>query len=125
MMDVVAGTEQRVAGTEQGIVHGIEHANDVDAKGRPGEGFAKGIGFNIDWQDMPLLTEQDEQTGALMEDVMMALLTRLKFCRDVESESEDYRIATVKVQEALFHLVYRSKKLSEYKNGQAAGGPTE
>lgn len=116
-MDLVAGTEQRIAGAEQGIVHEVEHANDVDAKGRPGEGFAKGVGFNIEWQDTPILTDQDEQTGALMEDVMMGLLTRLKFCRDVESENEDYRIAAKKVQEALFHLIYRSKKLGEYKNG--------
>jgi hypothetical protein len=59
----------------------LEIQNTLDEKGIPSGGFVRGIGISITWQDSPLGRGADrkEQTGASLEDVLEACLSRLKY----------------------------------------------
>lgn len=60
----------------------IEVANRDDADGNPAGGFARGVGFEIIWQDGPTRDADGRlmpQGGAFVEDVALAIIQRLEY----------------------------------------------
>lgn len=61
----------------------IAAENRDDADGNPAGGFAVGVGFEIEWQDGPTRDQETgqklKQTGAFVEDVILAVTQRLEY----------------------------------------------
>ena len=59
----------------------LEMQNKLDENGLPAGGFVRGIGIAITWQEGPSGRGADrkEQTGARVEDVLNACLSRLRY----------------------------------------------
>jgi hypothetical protein len=59
----------------------LDIQNKLDEQGIPSGGFVRGIGIAIDWQEGPVGRDgnRKEQTGAYVEDVLVACLDRVKY----------------------------------------------
>lgn len=61
----------------------IQCTNVDDANGNPAGGRALGVGFAIEWQDGPTRDPETDrklkQTGAFVEDVILAVIQRIEY----------------------------------------------
>jgi hypothetical protein len=66
-----------------------------DANGNPAGGVSSGKGFTISWQNGPLGRGVDrrEPNGAFVEDVIQAVIGRIKFYQDSLFSSADNAVA--------------------------------
>jgi len=88
----------------------LEIADKVDGNGIPAGGSAKGIGLSIVWQDGPVGRggERRVQNGALVEDVLGACLSRLKFHQTTRFRCPENVLAISALEEALKWLQNRT-----------------
>ncbi len=63
----------------------LKFSDKTDSKGNPAGGQTTGIGIKIDWQDGPIPRDSvnglpmQQQNGAMVEDVIEAVISRLEF----------------------------------------------
>ena len=75
-------------------------------------GFTKGTGFLIDWQDGPL-KDRGEQSGAFVEDVMLACIERLQSFQSTKFRCRENACAITHLQEAHMWLRERMRDRQE------------
>ena len=88
----------------------LEIADKADENGIPAGGTVKGIGLSITWQDGPLGrgVERQVQNGALVEDVLAACLSRLKFHQASRLNCPENVLAINALEEAMKWLKNRT-----------------
>lgn len=81
-------------------------------EGNPTGGSVDGIGINITWQNGPLGrgAERKEQNGAMVEDVIEAVLIRMNFYQDSKFKCRENALAITKLEEALHWLNHRTQR---------------
>ena len=89
--------------------HFEEHWNDED--GRPAGGVSSGRGFAISWQNGPLGRGNDrrEPNGAFVEDVIQAVIGRLRFYQDSEFACEENETTLIRLEQAAAVLDLRTQ----------------
>ena len=94
----------------KGAAGNISGHNYDDKDGNPAGGWINGLGFKIDWQDGPLGREPDRinPNGAFVEDVVTAVLTRLRYYNDGKFRSRENSLAITKLEEALHWMNHRT-----------------
>lgn len=88
--------------------HFEEHWLDDD---KPAGGVSSGRGFTISWQNGPLGRDNDrkEPNGAFVEDVIQAVIGRIKFYQDSKFNCESNAQALVALEKAAEYLDQRTK----------------
>lgn len=90
----------------------IEEDHRKDNIGRPAGGSTHSRGFDIYWQDGPLVDpdtgERREPNGAFVEDVIAAALGRIEFYNSTEFRCRENSLAITKLEEALHWLQHRT-----------------
>jgi hypothetical protein len=89
----------------------LDIQNKLDEKGIPTGGFVRGIGIAIAWQEGPLVRdgERKEQTGAYVEDVLVACLDRLKYYQGTKFSCPENVLAVSELEDALKWLRRRTE----------------
>ncbi|SRR5579871_861037 len=89
----------------------LEIQNNLDGNGIPAGGFVRGIGLAINWQEGPSGRGADrkEQTGARVEDVLNACLTRLKYYQGTKFNCPENVLALNGLESALQWLQKRNE----------------
>lgn len=90
----------------------IEIINKVDNNGLPAGGCVFGEGIDIEWQDGPLGRDADRKqpNGAFVEDVLRAVIARIKFYQDSKFNCRENAIALTHCETALLWLEARTKE---------------
>ena len=88
----------------------LETQNKLDEHGIPTGGFVRGIGIAISWQEGPLGRDGDrkEQTGAYVEDVLVACLDRLKYYQNTKLSCPENVLAVSELEDAIKWLRIRT-----------------
>lgn len=87
-----------------------EHNNDEN--GKPAGGKSWGTGFEIDWQNGPLVDangNRREPTGAFVETVIQAAADRIRYYQSGEFACRENALAITKLEEALHWLNHRTR----------------
>lgn len=86
----------------------IQQHHEVDENGRPNGGETVGRGFHIQWQAGPLAVDgvRKEPNGAFAEDILAAVIGRVKFYQNSEFHSIHNAVA-------LGHLYAAAEALAE------------
>jgi len=88
-----------------------EHHND--ANGKPAGGRSWGTGFEINWQNGPLVDpdtkERREPTGAFVETIIQAAADRIRYYQSGEFSCRENALAITKLEEALHWLNHRTR----------------
>lgn len=89
----------------------INIENKSDSDGNPAGGSVRGLGISIDWQDGPLGNGPSRKlpNGAFVEDVLWAVLQRLKFFQESKFKCRENSLAITKIEEALHWLDHRTQ----------------
>lgn len=100
---------QQVLGTPGGITAD----NAVDAEGMPAGGTVNGTGLSIEWQQGPLGRggQRMHPNGAFVEDVLMAVLQRVRHYQEVADgrfRCRQNSLAITHIEEALHWLADRT-----------------
>jgi hypothetical protein len=96
-------------------MHGkVEHLHEVDDNGYPAGGVTKGRGFEIHWQDGPLMVdgERREPNGAFVEDIVEAAIGRIEFYQETAGgrfRCRENALAITHLQEAGHWLDHRTR----------------
>ena len=86
----------------------IEINNQTDFNDLPRGGQAYGMGFSIHWQDGPINRETGgKPNGAFVEDVLEALISRLRFFQGGPMHCPENELALQSLANAQDHLVGR------------------
>lgn len=88
--------------------------------GKPFGGQASGTGFNINWQEGPLVVEGERQSpnGAFVETILEVAKERLEFFQQSPFKCEENEEAIEAIADALFILNRRtSRRTDEGKEG--------
>ena len=95
-----------------GIFGGIHSIHLLDEAGNPAGGETYGRGFTIDWQDGPLLVDgvRQEPSGACVEDLLEAVLDRMRFYQEAKFSSRHNALTITKVEEALLWQRERTRE---------------
>ena len=92
--------------------HYFEHW--VDGDGNPAGGVSTGRGFTISWQNGPLgkigTPGRQEPNGAFVEDIIQAVIERIKFYQDSRFNCAENAAALVALEEAARALDARTKR---------------
>ena len=90
----------------------IEMVNDVDDNGLPTGGAVIGTGIAIEWQNGPLGRDADrkEPNGAFVEDVLRAVIDRIKFYQGTKFNCRENAIALTNCETALLWLEARTRE---------------
>jgi hypothetical protein len=90
----------------------LEIQNKLDEHGNPTGGFVRGIGIAIAWQEGPLGrdAERQPQTGAYVEDVLVACLDRLKYYQNTKFNCPENVMAVSQLEEAIKWLRKRTEE---------------
>ena len=76
--------------------------------GNPTGGFARGTGFEIDWQDGPIDRDAGEKpNGTLIEDVLEVCKRRLEFYQDSRFRCKENAAALAYIKDAIAALLIR------------------
>lgn len=69
----------------------IGQQHNTDDQGRPAGGHTEGIGFQIDWQNGPLMIdgERRDPNGAFVEDVIQAAIGRLEHYQESKFQCQE------------------------------------
>jgi hypothetical protein len=91
--------------------NGITQEHRVDEEGNPAGGSTLGCGIRIEWQNGPLGrgVERLEPNGAFVEDVIDAVLGRLRYYQSSKFVCRENALAITKLEEALHWLHSRTQ----------------
>lgn len=94
---------------DRGAIHS-EHFTDEN--GNPAGGNTFGCGFAIGWQHGPLGQGKDrkEPNGAFVENVIQAVIDRLRYYQTTKFECPENRVAIFDLERALNALQLRTAK---------------
>jgi hypothetical protein len=87
--------------------------NEVDSDGNPTGGYVVGPGLVVNWQSGPLGRPPKPATGAFVEDVLTAALSRLRFYQSASGGKfacRENAISITKIEEA---IMWQQKRRSE------------
>jgi len=89
----------------------IIESHRADANGNPTGGTTSGRGFDITWQDGPLVVDgvRREPSGAFVKDVIGAALGRIQFYQASKFKCRENALAITKLEEALHWLDARTR----------------
>ncbi len=92
------------------MIMDFESENIDDENGMPAGGYAKGVGFKIDWQNGPLGRGEyrKEPNGAFVETIIKAALQRIEYYNSTRFKCRENSIAITKLEEALLWLNKRT-----------------
>lgn len=95
----------------------VSCTHNVDEDRRPAGGMARGVGIKIDWQNGPLMVDGErlEPNGAFVEDVILAVISRIK-----HYQASDFHCIENAV--ALGHLLAAFEVLEERTRGRERRG---
>lgn len=90
----------------------LEVQNKLDTNGVPAGGFVRGIGIAIAWQEGPSGrgTDRKGQTGARVEDLLDACLSRLKYYQGTKFNCPENVLALSGLESALQWLQKRTEE---------------
>lgn len=93
----------------------IIEQHNTDEQGRPAGGTTVGRGFAIEWQNGPLAVDgvRREPNGAFVEDVIAAVVGRLKHYQSTQFACHWNEQAIVALESALSYLDARTKERTE------------
>lgn len=94
------------------LTPGVKGYNIVDGDDVLG-GVVLGLGISIDWQDGPAGALRDKLNGAFCEDLIVAIIERLKCYQDTKYATEANDKAIASLQIALHHLRERMQDRQE------------
>lgn len=83
-------------------------SNILNEYGLPSGGSAKGLGFEINWQNGPL--KEGEENGAFVQTIIDVLIERMEFFQESKFKCRENSLAITKLQEALHWLDARSNR---------------
>ena len=94
----------------KGAAGNISGHNYNDQVGNPAGGWVHGKGYSITWQDGPLGRgdERIEPNGAFAEDVITAVLTRLRYYQEGKFRCRENSLVITKLEEALHWMNHRT-----------------
>lgn len=100
--------------------------NHVDGEGMPSGGKVRGIGMDIDWQKGPLVIDGKRrvQNGAFVEDVLKAVIQRVKHYQVVAEGKfacRENALAITHMEEALHWMQHRQAE----REGRGVAGTHE
>ena len=90
----------------------LECDNHTDANDNPTGGSVRSVGLSIDWQDGPLGrgAERIAPTGAFSEDVLLAVIQRVKFYQASKFPCRENALAITHMEEALHWMQARHEE---------------
>lgn len=77
----------------------ITYKNEVDEDGNPHGGWVSGVGLSVSWQAGP--RKEFSHRGALVEDLMEAVIQRLEFYQESKFSCTENAIALIMMKNAL------------------------
>lgn len=93
-------------------IEGFFAEHNTDANGKPAGGKSWGTGFEINWQNGPLVVDgvRRQPTGAFVETVIQAAADRIRYYQSGEFSCRQNALALTKLEEALHWLNDRTKE---------------
>lgn len=96
------------------MIQEIDFQNFEDDNGNPAGGYAKGLGFEIYYQNGPLAVDgvRVEPNGAFVETVLLALIKRLNYYQAVSGGKfacRENALAITRLEEGLHWLKERTR----------------
>ncbi|HYA67865.1 MAG TPA: hypothetical protein VED63_03940 [Acidimicrobiales bacterium] len=90
---------------------GIVQDHHFDEDNRPAGGYARGVGINIQWQNGPLVHHgrPHAPNGALVEDVIAAVIGRIEFYQRSRSHCIENAVALGHLRAAVEVLEERTR----------------
>lgn len=84
--------------------------NNLDDDGNPAGGMVRGRGFEIVWQDGPLVINglRHEPNGAFVEDVVTAVLERMRHYQSTRFGCRENALVITKLEEAIHWMQHRT-----------------
>ena len=104
-----------LSGNTMSVGHFLKEGDNVEIDGTCviSGGISYGTGFGIEWQDGVI--ENNEQNGAMIEDIMMVLIDRLDSLNRSKYFCRENSISITKMQEALMWQKQRTEDRKQRK----------
>lgn len=90
------------------------HEQFLDTAHRPMGGTAWGQGVRVDWQNGPLVFDDEgraDPNGAYVEDIIIIAMERLRFYNETDFGCREYAQAITKLEEAIHWLNSHTDRL--------------
>jgi hypothetical protein len=90
--------------------------NSYDNEGNPTSGTVKGIGLTVDWQDGVMSPDRSNQSGAIIQDLVEAVVQRLRFYNSASNGKfacRENSLAITHMEEALHWMWSRETNRRE------------